>query len=71
MFWPSFNSAIAEPGEKQGRAIVNTYFSLAACVLTAFAFSSLVEHRGKLNMVSAALALMEILHHNTDNCSDK
>ncbi|XP_023068755.1 ammonium transporter Rh type A isoform X2 [Piliocolobus tephrosceles] len=51
MFWPSFNSAIAEPGDKQSRAIVNTYFSLAACVVTAFAFSSLVEQRGKLNMV--------------------
>ncbi|XP_006881983.1 PREDICTED: ammonium transporter Rh type A [Elephantulus edwardii] len=51
MFWPSFNSAIAEPGDKQYRAIVNTYFSLAACVLTAYAFSSLVTHRGKLDMV--------------------
>uniref|UniRef100_A0A2K5W1W2 Ammonium transporter Rh type A n=1 Tax=Macaca fascicularis TaxID=9541 RepID=A0A2K5W1W2_MACFA len=51
MFWPSFNSAIAEPGDKQSRAIVNTYFSLVACVVTAFAFSSLVERRGKLNMV--------------------
>ncbi|XP_027794037.1 ammonium transporter Rh type A [Marmota flaviventris] len=51
IFWPSFNSAIAEPGEEQNRAIVNTYFSLAACVLTAFALSSLVTHGGKLNMV--------------------
>ncbi|XP_066217492.1 ammonium transporter Rh type A [Saccopteryx leptura] len=51
IFWPSFNSAIAETEEKQYRAIVNTYFSLAACVLTAYAFSSLVEHRGKLDMV--------------------
>ncbi|XP_004606015.1 ammonium transporter Rh type A [Sorex araneus] len=51
MFWPSFNSAIAEPAAKQYRAIVNTYFSLAACVLIAYAFSSLVEHRGKLDMV--------------------
>ncbi|XP_054424773.1 ammonium transporter Rh type A [Pteronotus mesoamericanus] len=51
MFWPSFNSAIAEAGNKQYMAIVNTYFSLAACVLTAYAFSSLVEHRGKLDMV--------------------
>nr|XP_019590162.1 PREDICTED: ammonium transporter Rh type A [Rhinolophus sinicus] len=51
IFWPSFNSAIADPGEKQYRAIVNTYFSLAACVVTAYAFSSLVEHRGKLDMV--------------------
>ncbi|XP_044529238.1 ammonium transporter Rh type A [Gracilinanus agilis] len=51
MFWPSFNSAIADAGDHQYRAIVNTYFSLAACVLFAFAFSSLVEHRGKLDMV--------------------
>ncbi|XP_030054599.1 ammonium transporter Rh type A isoform X2 [Microcaecilia unicolor] len=51
MFWPSFNSAIAEPGEHQERAIVNTYFSLAASVLTAYAFSSLFEHKGKLDMV--------------------
>ncbi|XP_043860572.1 ammonium transporter Rh type A [Dromiciops gliroides] len=51
MFWPSFNSAIADAGDHQYRAIVNTYLSLAACVLTAFAFSSLVEHRGKLDMV--------------------
>ncbi|XP_020849553.1 ammonium transporter Rh type A [Phascolarctos cinereus] len=51
MFWPSFNSAIADAGDHQHTAIVNTYFSLAACVLTAFAFSSLVEHRGKLDMV--------------------
>uniref|UniRef100_A0A4X2K452 Ammonium transporter Rh type A n=1 Tax=Vombatus ursinus TaxID=29139 RepID=A0A4X2K452_VOMUR len=51
MFWPSFNSAVADTGDHQYRAIVNTYFSLAACVLTAFAFSSLVEQRGKLDMV--------------------
>ncbi|XP_036104847.1 ammonium transporter Rh type A isoform X1 [Molossus molossus] len=51
IFWPSFNSALAEAGDKQHWAIVNTYFSLAACVLTAYAFSSLVGHRGKLDMV--------------------
>ncbi|XP_072498521.1 ammonium transporter Rh type A [Notamacropus eugenii] len=51
MFWPSFNSAIADAGEHQYMAIVNTYFSLAACVLTTFALSSLVGHRGKLDMV--------------------
>ncbi|XP_012616361.1 ammonium transporter Rh type A [Microcebus murinus] len=50
-FWPSFNSAIAEAGEKQYRAIVNTYLSLAACVLTTYAISSFLEHRGKLDMV--------------------
>ncbi|XP_040204259.1 ammonium transporter Rh type A [Rana temporaria] len=51
MFWPSFNSAIANPGAEQQMAIINTYFSLAACVLTAYAFSSLLEHKGKFDMV--------------------
>ncbi|KAM6954610.1 ammonium transporter Rh type A [Aplochiton taeniatus] len=51
MFWPSFNSAIADPGLSQLTAVVNTYFSLATCVLSAYAISSLVEHKGKLDMV--------------------
>ncbi|XP_058409923.1 ammonium transporter Rh type A [Diceros bicornis minor] len=51
MFWPSFNSAIAEAGNKQYLAIVNTYLSLTACVLTTYALSSLTEREGKLNMV--------------------
>ncbi|NXQ44209.1 RHAG protein, partial [Catharus fuscescens] len=48
LFWPSFNSAIA--GE-QGTAIINTYFALAACTVTTFALSSLVDKRGKFSMV--------------------
>lgn len=51
MFWPSFNSAIADPGFPQLTAVINTYLSLAACVLSAYAISSLVEHKGKLDMV--------------------
>ncbi|XP_074847496.1 ammonium transporter Rh type A isoform X2 [Carettochelys insculpta] len=51
LFWPSFNSAIADPELLQQRAIINTYFSMAACTLTVFAFSSLCGHRGKLDMV--------------------
>ncbi|KAM4713657.1 ammonium transporter Rh type A [Anableps anableps] len=51
MFWPSFNSAIAEQGFTQLTAVINTYVSLAACVLSAYAISSLVEHKGKLDMV--------------------
>ncbi|XP_036772040.1 ammonium transporter Rh type A [Manis pentadactyla] len=50
-FWPSFNSAIAEKGDRQYRAIINTYLSLAACVITAYAFSSFVEPQGRLDMV--------------------
>lgn len=51
MFWPSFNSAIADQGLTQLTAVINTYLSLAACVLSAYAMSSLVEHKGKLDMV--------------------
>ncbi|XP_051008532.1 ammonium transporter Rh type A [Acomys russatus] len=51
VFWPSFNSAIAAPGDNQYRAVVNTYTSLAACVVVAYALSSLVERRGRLDMV--------------------
>ncbi|KAM9840616.1 ammonium transporter Rh type A [Aulostomus maculatus] len=51
MFWPSFNSAIATTGFVQLTAVINTYLSLAACVVSAYAISSLVEHRGKLDMV--------------------
>ncbi|KAI3364220.1 hypothetical protein L3Q82_011020 [Scortum barcoo] len=51
MFWPSFNSAIAQSEIEQLTAVINTYLSLAACVLSAYAISSLVEHKGKLDMV--------------------
>jgi len=49
LFWPSFNSAAAV-GEGQYRAVVNTYFALAACAVVAFAVSALVC-RGKFDMV--------------------
>ncbi|NXP96785.1 RHAG protein, partial [Vidua macroura] len=48
LFWPSFNSAIAEA---QVTAIINTYYSLAACTVVTFALSSLVDKRGKFSMV--------------------
>lgn len=51
MFWPSFNSAIAGHGLTQLTAVINTYLSLSACVLSAYAMSSLVMHKGKLDMV--------------------
>ncbi|NXF96333.1 RHAG protein, partial [Eubucco bourcierii] len=50
LFWPSFNSAIALPSG-QDKAFINTYYSLAACTVVTFAFSSLVDQRGKFNMV--------------------
>ncbi|XP_074676342.1 ammonium transporter Rh type A isoform X1 [Strix aluco] len=51
LFWPSFNSAIASEPRYQIKAIVNTYYSLAACTVVTFALSSLVDQRGKFSMV--------------------
>ncbi|XP_075000987.1 ammonium transporter Rh type A [Calonectris borealis] len=51
LFWPSFNAAIASEPVYQIKAIVNTYYSLAACTVVTFALSSLVDQRGKFNMV--------------------
>ncbi|XP_020637330.3 ammonium transporter Rh type C [Pogona vitticeps] len=51
MYWPSFNSAISNHGDAQHRAVINTYCSLAACVLTTVATSSLLQKKGSLNMV--------------------
>uniref|UniRef100_A0A8C2HYW9 Ammonium transporter AmtB-like domain-containing protein n=2 Tax=Cyprinus carpio TaxID=7962 RepID=A0A8C2HYW9_CYPCA len=51
MFWPSFNSAIADHGDGQHRAAINTYLALASTVLTTVAMSSLFEKTGKLDMV--------------------
>ncbi|KAM6272262.1 ammonium transporter Rh type A isoform 2-T2 [Spheniscus humboldti] len=51
LFWPSFNSAIASETIYQTNAIVNTYYSLAACTVVTFALSSLVDQRGKFSMV--------------------
>ncbi|KAH0620027.1 hypothetical protein JD844_014537 [Phrynosoma platyrhinos] len=50
MYWPSFNSAVSSHGDAQHRAVINTYCSLAACVLTTVAFSSMLQKKGKLNM---------------------
>ncbi|NWS71209.1 RHAG protein, partial [Crotophaga sulcirostris] len=51
IFWPSFNSAIAPEDISKTRAVVNTYYSLAACTVVTFALSSLVGQRGKFSMV--------------------
>ncbi|NXK25575.1 RHAG protein, partial [Arenaria interpres] len=51
LFWPSFNSAIAPEKTDQMKAIINTYYSLAACAVVTFALSSLVDQRGKFSMV--------------------
>ena len=50
MFWPSFNGAAATPGEPQHRAVLNTYFSLCASVMAAFATSSFLNEHNKFVM---------------------
>jgi hypothetical protein len=54
LFWPSFNSALVD-GDDQHRAVINTYLSLTACCVTAFAISSIVSEEKKFDMVSAVL----------------
>nr|XP_008537139.1 PREDICTED: ammonium transporter Rh type C isoform X2 [Equus przewalskii] len=51
IYWPSFNSAVSSHGDAQHRAAINTYCSLAACVLTSVALSSALHKKGKLDMV--------------------
>jgi ammonium transporter Rh len=51
MFWPSFNSAAAHDGEPRHRAILNTYFSISASVMGAFAISGLGNKNRKFVMV--------------------
>lgn len=50
LFWPSFNSALVD-GDDQHRAVINTYLSLTACCVTAFAISSIVSEGKKFDMV--------------------
>ena len=50
MFWPSFNGALATHSVRH-RAVVNTYFSLAASVASSFIVSQLLNKRGKFEMV--------------------
>jgi len=49
LFWPSFNSALAS-GNAQHRAVINTYYALAACALCSFAFSAMVNKHDKVEM---------------------
>nr|XP_022327191.1 ammonium transporter Rh type A-like [Crassostrea virginica] len=50
LYWPSFNGGAVE-GDQQHRAFINTYLSLLACTVTSFIVSSLVDKRGRFDMV--------------------
>ncbi|KAM6108481.1 blood group Rh(CE) polypeptide [Pterocles gutturalis] len=48
VFWPSFNSVLAE--DNKSKVIYNTYFALAASAVTAFVLSALTAKDGKFRM---------------------
>lgn len=50
LFWPSFNAATAY-GVARHRAVINTFLALLASAVTAYAVSSLVDHKNRFNMV--------------------
>ena len=50
MFWPSFNAVAAADGDAKMRALINTYLSLCACVMSSFAASALVTPKRKFSM---------------------
>ncbi|GBP74841.1 Ammonium transporter Rh type B [Eumeta japonica] len=52
IYWPSFNSGLADTPEGYQRAVINTYLSLAASTVTSFVLSALVsKHEGRFDMV--------------------
>ncbi|KAL3224971.1 hypothetical protein MRX96_049395 [Rhipicephalus microplus] len=50
LYWPSFNAATVRGAERH-RAVINTYLALTSSCLTAFAASSCLDGRGRLDMV--------------------
>jgi len=50
MYWPSFNGGAAAKGDAQLRAVINTYISLCAGCISAFAVSALVNPQRKFCM---------------------
>ncbi|XP_065191687.1 ammonium transporter Rh type A-like [Sycon ciliatum] len=50
IYWPSFNAALGS-GDQRHRAVINTYYALAACATTTFAISSLFSKDGRFDMV--------------------
>ncbi|CAH1390428.1 unnamed protein product [Nezara viridula] len=50
VFWPSFNGIFTNTDDEQQRAIINTYISLTASCVTAFAVSILTDSNRKLTM---------------------
>ncbi|NXH16303.1 RHD protein, partial [Bucco capensis] len=56
VFWPSFNSVLAEV--EKSKAVYNTYFALAASAGTAFVLSALTTREGKFHMAHIHSAIL-------------
>ncbi|VDM56648.1 unnamed protein product [Angiostrongylus costaricensis] len=54
VFWPSFNSATAEPTDARQRAVCNTLLSLCACTIVTFLVSQATDRHKKFDMVHIA-----------------
>uniref|UniRef100_A0A0K0DPM2 Ammonium_transp domain-containing protein n=1 Tax=Angiostrongylus cantonensis TaxID=6313 RepID=A0A0K0DPM2_ANGCA len=54
VFWPSFNSATAEPADSRQRAVCNTFLSLCACTIVTFLVSQATDRHKKFDMVHIA-----------------
>jgi len=48
IYWPSFNGSGATSGDAQQRALLNTYFSLASCVISTVVVSCLLSRERKM-----------------------
>ncbi|CAH1783619.1 unnamed protein product [Owenia fusiformis] len=57
IFWPSFNSALAEE-DGQSRAVINTYYAIAASTVAVFAVSSLLNKKSSFDMVAVQNATL-------------
>ncbi|NXW61737.1 RHD protein, partial [Eurystomus gularis] len=55
IFWPGFNSALAE---SRSRAVYNTYFALAVSAVTAFVLSVLTTKDGRFRMTHIRSAVL-------------
>ncbi|RUS86032.1 hypothetical protein EGW08_006186, partial [Elysia chlorotica] len=51
VYWPTFNGGFADDDQQKERAFLNTFLSLCASSAVAFALSSLLDKRGRFDMV--------------------
>lgn len=51
IYWPTFNGGFADDDQQKERAYLNTFLSLCASSVVAFALSSLLDKKGRFDMV--------------------